>query len=147
MKLLLAPLTALSLAICIASATAREQGNLDLGPAMVRMAELEIEPAQLDAYKAILAAEQATSVRLEPGVLMLHSVSIADDPTKIRLLEVYANKSAYESHVRSPHFLKYKALTANMVRSLRLIDTDPILLCSKTMATRVPQAVCLSPTK
>ena len=63
---------------------------------MVRMAELEIDPAQLDAYKAILAEEQEASVRLEPGVLMLHSVSLADSPTSIRLLEVYANRSAYE---------------------------------------------------
>ena len=34
---------------------------------MVRIAELEIDPAQLDAYKVILAEEQEASVRLEPG--------------------------------------------------------------------------------
>lgn len=99
---------------------------------MVRIAELEIEPAQLDAYKAMLAEEQESSVRLEPGVLMLHSVAIADDPTQIRLLEVYASRSAYEAHIKSPHFLKYKTSTEKMVRSLKLIDTRPILLCAKS---------------
>ena len=99
---------------------------------MVRIAELEIDPAQLDAYKAILAEEQEASVRLEPGVLMLHSVALADSPTSIRLLEVYASRSAYEAHIQSPHFVKYKTSTEKMVKSLRLVETKPILLCAKS---------------
>jgi quinol monooxygenase YgiN len=100
---------------------------------MVRIAELEIDPAQLDAYKVILAEEQEASVRLEPGVLMLHSVALADSPTSIQLLEVYANRSAYEAHLRAPHFIKYKTSTETMVKSLRLIETKPILLCAKAL--------------
>ena len=100
---------------------------------MVRIAELEIDSAQLDAYKAILAEEQQASVRLEPGVLMLHSVALTDSPTSIRLLEVYASRSAYEAHLRAPHFTKYKASTETMVKSLRLIETKPILLCAKAL--------------
>ena len=100
---------------------------------MVRIAELEIDPAQLDAYKAILAEEQEASVRLEPGVLMLHSVALADSPTSIRLLEVYASRSAYEAHLRAPHFIKYKTTTETMVKSLRLVETKPILLCAKAL--------------
>lgn len=97
----------------------------------VRIAELEIDPRQLDQYKVILATEQEASVRTEPGVVMLHSVAIADQPNHIRLLEVYASRSAYEAHVASPHFLRYKTATQNMVLSLKLIDTVPILLCAK----------------
>jgi quinol monooxygenase YgiN len=99
---------------------------------MVRIAELEIDPDQLEAYKAILAEEQEASVRLEPGVLMLHSVSIADNPTHIRLLEVYASRSAYEAHLKAPHFVKYKTSTEAMVKSLKLVPTTPILLCAKS---------------
>jgi quinol monooxygenase YgiN len=99
---------------------------------MVRIAELDTDPAQLDAYKAILAEEQEASVRLEPGVLMLHSVSIADNPTQVRLLEVYTSRSAYEAHLNAPHFIKYKASGEKMVKSLRLIETTPILLCAKS---------------
>jgi quinol monooxygenase YgiN len=101
-------------------------------PPMVRIAEIEVDPAQLDAYKMILAEEQEASVRLEPGVLMLHSVAIADQPNHIRLLEVYADRSAYEAHIRSPHFVKYKTSTELMVKSLKLIATTPILLCAKS---------------
>jgi quinol monooxygenase YgiN len=99
---------------------------------MVRIAVLEIDPAQLDAYKAILREEQEASVRLEPGVLMLHSVQLAEDQTQIRLLEVYASRSAYEAHIKSPHFIKYKMSTEQMVKSLKLIPTVPIMLCAKT---------------
>src|SRR5215203_6240703 len=95
---------------------------------MVRISELEIDPAQLHAYKAILAEEQEASVQLEPGVLMLHSVALAESPTSIRLLEVYASRSAYEAHLRAPHFIKYKTTTETMVKSLRLVETKPILL-------------------
>jgi quinol monooxygenase YgiN len=99
---------------------------------MVRIAEIEVDPAQLDAYKAILAEEQEASVRLEPGVLMLHSMAIAGEPTQIRLLEVYRSRAAYEAHLEAPHFIKYKTSTEKMVRSLKLVDTDPILLCAKS---------------
>ena len=101
-------------------------------PPIVRIAELEIDPAQLDAYKAMLAEEVDTSVRSEPGVLSLNAVSLKGRPASIRLLEVYADQAAYDAHLTSPHFLKYKTGTAGMVRSLRLIETDPILLRSKT---------------
>ena len=110
---------------------------------MVRIAELEIDPAYLEAYKAILAEEQEASVRLEPGVLMLHSVAIADDPAHIRLLEVYASRTAYEAHLKAPHFIKYKTSTETMVRSLKLIETTPILLCAKSKGRAGGPVTCL----
>jgi len=98
---------------------------------IVRIAELEIDPNQLTAYKASLKEEIAASIRLEPGVLALYAVSVKDHPTQIRLFESYSSQSAYESHLRTSHFLKYKADTQTMVRTLKLIETDPILLGSK----------------
>lgn len=98
---------------------------------IVRMAELDIEPGQLSAYKAMLTEEIETSVRVEPGVLSLNAVSIKGSPTQIRILEVYADQTAYEAHLKTAHFLKYKTGTAGMIRSLRLLETDPILLRSK----------------
>lgn len=95
---------------------------------MVRIAELEIDPAQTGPYISALREEIATSVRTEPGVLSLLAVAIKDHPNQVRLFETYADDAAYLSHIRSPHFLKYKQETANMVLSLRLIETNPILL-------------------
>ena len=111
---------------------------------MVRIAEIEVDPAQLGAYKAILAEEQEASVLLEPGVVMLHSVAIAGQPSHIRLLEVYASRSAYEAHLKAPHFVKYKTATEKMVRSLKLVETDPILLCAKSAGTAGGPVTCMS---
>jgi len=49
-----------------------------------------------------------------------------ENPAQIRILEIYSNKSAYENHIKSPHFLKYKASTLKMVKSLKLIDMNCI---------------------
>jgi quinol monooxygenase YgiN len=98
---------------------------------MVRLAELEIDPAHLELYKAALREEIVTSIRTEPGVLTLYAVSIKDHPTQIRLFEMYANAAAYEAHLQSPHFKKYKADTAGMVKSLKLVEAEPLLLDAK----------------
>lgn len=98
---------------------------------LIRLAELDIDPAQLVAYKTALREEIETSIRVEPGVLRLYAVSVKDHPNQIRLFEMYASPAAYQAHLQSAHFRKYKSATANMVKSLRLIETEPLLLGSK----------------
>ena len=98
---------------------------------VVRLAELEIDPAQLERYKATLWEEIEASIRVERGVLTLYAVSVKDHPTQIRLFEIYADTAAYEAHLHSAHFMKYKSGTAGMVKSLKLLETEPILLGTK----------------
>jgi quinol monooxygenase YgiN len=98
---------------------------------LMRIAELDIDPAQLEAYKAALREEIESSLRLEPGVLALYAVSLRENPTQIRIFETYADKDAYESHLVTPHFLKYKMGTQRMVTALKLVETDPIYLGAK----------------
>jgi len=98
---------------------------------MVRIAELEIDPAQLENYKAELRTEIEASIRLEPGVLALYAVSLKNNPTSIRILETYADTDAYKAHIESLHFKKYKTNTEAMVKSLKLVETDPVLLGAK----------------
>jgi quinol monooxygenase YgiN len=100
---------------------------------IVRIAEIEIDPHYLEDYKELLAEEIEASVRLEPGVIFLHSVSLKGAPHMIRVLECYANREAYEQHIKTPHFLKYKTLTNKMVTSLKLIDVDEVALASKAV--------------
>ena len=98
---------------------------------VVRLAELEIDPAQLGPYLAALREEVETSIRVEPGVLTLYSVQVKGAPWRVRLFEMYADSNAYNAHIASPHFQKYKTGTAAMVRSLVLLETDPVLLGTK----------------
>ena len=97
----------------------------------VQIAEIEIDPAQLEAYKAAVAEHAATAVRAEPGVLVLYAVSEKDDPTRVRVFEVYASTDAYRAHLEAPHFKKYKSVTEKMVKSLKLVRTTPIALAAK----------------
>ena len=93
---------------------------------LVRLAKLQIDSAQLEKYKAALKEEIETSLRVEPGVLTLYAVSERNNPTHITILEIYADSNAYKSHIQTPHFLKYKTSTKEMVKSLELVETDPI---------------------
>ena len=110
---------------------------------VIRLWELEVDPAQLGAFRAVGAENLEASIRLEPGVLMMHAVQLADDPTQVRVLEAYASQQAYESHIRTPHFLKYKAAAQRMLRSQRLVPVNPILLCAKggTLPAAVAQGL------
>ena len=56
-----------------------------------------------------------TALRVEPGVLVLYAVSEKDDPTNVRVFEVYASMDAYKAHLEAPHFKKYKTTTEKMV--------------------------------
>ena len=99
----------------------------------VRVAEIEIDPAQLGPYKAAVKEQIEAAVRLEPGVLALYSVTDKENPAHIFVFEMYADVDAYRSHLETAHFKKYKATTQNMVRFLKLRDTVPILLGAKPM--------------
>lgn len=111
--------------------SAHGQTQLQKAPPLIRIAELEIDAAQLLAYKHALSDEIATSVHDEPGVLLLYAVSVKDHPTQVRIFETYKDQAAYESHLQSPQFKKYKGITHEMVKSLKLIETDPIMLAAK----------------
>jgi 4-carboxymuconolactone decarboxylase len=88
---------------------------------IVQLAKLEVDPAQLDAYKAALKQGVETALRVEPGVLRLDAMADKENPAHITLLEVYADEAAYQAHLQAPHFLKYKTETKEMVKSLELV--------------------------
>ena len=93
---------------------------------IVRLAEIEVEPEFLEEYMAFAKEVGETSVKVEPGVLTLFSMQTKEDPCKIYILEIYANQEAYQSHIQTAHFKKYKEGTAKMVKSLKLIDVNPL---------------------
>jgi quinol monooxygenase YgiN len=102
---------------------ARAQNNNQ----MVRLAKLVIDPGQLENFKAALKEEIETSVRIEPGVKTLYAVSEKNHPVHITILEIYADTAAYKTHLKAPHFIKYKTGTKNMVKSLELVETIPLV--------------------
>ncbi len=93
---------------------------------MVRLAKITVDPAQINQYNTALKEQMKTAVGVEPGVLTYYAVADKSDPTRITILEIYADTAAYKKHIETPHFKKYKATVQNMVKSLELVDVDLI---------------------
>lgn len=103
----------------------------DAEQTVVRIAELVIDPVQLEAYTAAVKEEMEESIRVEPGVLAIYSVAEKGKPISLRFFEIYANDEAYRAHLESPHFKKYVAVTQPMIQSRKLIETVPVQLSAK----------------
>lgn len=99
---------------------------------IIRISEIEVDSNYLKEYNAILQEESRASVQLEAGVIAIYPMYQKENPTQVRILEIYANRKAYEAHLKTPHFQKYKTSTLKMVKSLKLVDMDNI--DSPTMA-------------
>ena len=111
--------------------------NLDKHPSMcakeqmqpdgiVRLSKIEVFPEYLDEYMQYASEVGEVSLRTEPGVLTMYAVREKERPWIVTILETYASKEAYEKHLRSQHFLRYKKETEHMVKSLVLSDQTPL---------------------
>ena len=93
---------------------------------IVRLAEIEVYPEHLTEYLKFANEVDRQSVECEPGVVCLFPMQSAEDSTQIRILEIYASEEAYQSHIKTAHFLKYKQGTLHMVKSLKLPTMQPL---------------------
>lgn len=111
--------------------------NLDKQPGMcaklpmtadgiVRLSKIEVYPKHLEEYMKYAAEVGEISLRTEPGVLTMYAVGEKENPCIVTILETYASKEAYDSHIASEHFQKYKQGTLHMVKELTLSDQTPL---------------------
>lgn len=111
--------------------------NLDKQPGMcakepmsadgiVRLSKIEVYPQYLDEYMKYATEVGEISLRIESGVLTMYAVGEKENPCKVTILETYASRAAYEKHIASEHFQKYKQGTLHMVKSLVLSDQTPL---------------------
>lgn len=94
----------------------------------IRIARIVVDSAQLDQYKAALKEGVQSAIQKEPGVLQLYAVYDKAHPTHVTVFEIYASVEAYQLHIQTDHFKKYKATVQGMVKSLELTDVMPIAL-------------------
>lgn len=93
---------------------------------IVRLSKIEVYPGLLEEYMKYAAEVGEISLRIEPGVLTMYAVQEKENPCMITILETYSSKAAYEKHIASEHFQKYKQGTLHMVKSLVLSDQNPV---------------------
>ncbi len=94
---------------------------------IVRISRIEVDPAQLPEYLALVTECGRESMAKEAGVYMMYSMQEKAHPERISILEIYADRAAYEHHIQTPHFQKYKKRTLKMVKQLDLLDQNPLV--------------------
>ena len=112
--------------LCFSNKAMAQQKNQ-----MVRLAKIQVDPAQLENYNAALKEQMAAAISLEPGVLTYYAVADKADPSHITILEIYADTAAYKAHIETAHFKKYKEIVQHMVKSLELMDVNLIASAKK----------------
>ncbi len=98
---------------------------------MHRIAKIKVDANQLERYQVALYEQMNAAIQLEPGVLSYTVVADKKDANSITIFEVYASLEAYQSHIATPHFKKYKETVKDMVLSLELIDTELVARVQK----------------
>ena len=93
---------------------------------IVRLSRIEVYPQFLDEYIKYVTEVGEISLRTEPGVLTMYAVGEKENPCQITILETYASREAYDRHIASAHFRKYRQGTLHMVKSLELTDQTPL---------------------
>jgi quinol monooxygenase YgiN len=72
-----------------------------------------------------------SALKNEKGVLAYAAVQDKNHPNRITIMETYASVPAYQSHIQTDHFKKYKTTVADMVTQLELTDVIPISIQTK----------------
>ena len=83
---------------------------------IVRLSKIEVYPQFVDEYIKYVTEVGEISLRTEPGVLTMYAVAEKENPCQITILETYASREAYDKHIASAHFQKYKQGTLHMVK-------------------------------
>ena len=117
-----------------AAHTTEKEANMKSGKtakvtaeSIVRLSRITVDPERLAEYLVFATECGRRSMAEEPGVLMMYSMQDKAHPEQITILEIYADSAAYERHIKTPHFQKYKQGTLAMVRKLELLDQTPLV--------------------
>ena len=114
------------LVLCVTAVAQEKTASLSKETMLVRLAEIEVFPEHLQEYLKFANEVDRLSVEHELGVICLFPMQSAEDSTQIRILEIYASEDAYQSHLKTKHFQKYKQGTLHMVKSLKLPAMQPL---------------------
>jgi 4-carboxymuconolactone decarboxylase len=113
----------LLLTLNLSGINAQQRSNKDL---MVRIAEIKIFPEYLNEYTDILKKEAAASMEKETGVIAIFPMFEQKNNSQLRIVEIYANRDAYQTHLKTAHFQEYKTSTIKMVKSLKLVEMEAL---------------------
>jgi (4S)-4-hydroxy-5-phosphonooxypentane-2,3-dione isomerase len=94
------------------------------------MVQLEVRPEKREEFLAGMSANAEASVRDEPGCLRFDVCSVAADPHRFVLYELYTDAEAFAAHKASPHFAQWREIADRVLASQ--VNTPGELLVTHT---------------
>jgi len=79
----------------------------------VILAPIQIKEGFREKFVEAMVEDARDSVAHEPGCLRFDVIQDAGDPNRIWVYEVYKDEKAFEAHMQTPHFLKWKQTVAD----------------------------------
>ncbi|MDO5309330.1 MAG: antibiotic biosynthesis monooxygenase [Planctomycetia bacterium] len=106
---------------------------------MVHWAILESTPGQMKQMQQFAVQHVAPEVKKEAGTYALYGGVSEKEPDTLRLLEIYEDQRAYELHVGSEAFQRYRQARQPILKSLTIVEVEPIAMqqCQDGVGTRL----------
>ena len=80
-----------------------------------------IDPGARTGFMALLRENARQSVALEPGCRQFDIVEADGPPGDVWLYEIYSDRAAFDTHLKTEHFLSFDAATRGMVMDKTVI--------------------------
>jgi quinol monooxygenase YgiN len=91
---------------------------------LVVLVEFRLKPGSSHAFGQLIAANARSSVADEPGCRRFDIATAADDQERVFLYEIYDDRAAFDHHVTTPHYLRFKEGTSELIEgsTVHLLD-------------------------
>ena len=74
----------------------------------VIIAPIKIKEGYKEQFVEAMLDDAKGSMKNEPGCLRFDVIQDGDDPNQIWLYEVYVDEAAFQAHMKTPHFIKWR---------------------------------------
>jgi quinol monooxygenase YgiN len=86
---------------------------------------IDIQPDRIADFLKAMRADAVGSVTREPGCLRFDIIQDEQKPSRIHLYEVYADKAAFDAHLKTPHFLTWQETVKDWFASPPVVCAGP----------------------
>jgi len=95
--------------------------------AYVIVVDFRINEGAKPEFRRLIDVNARDSCRHEPGCRRFDVLEFPDDAHRILLYEIYDDRAAFDSHVKSPHFQLFNKASAPLVREKKVLSCE--LVC------------------
>jgi quinol monooxygenase YgiN len=91
---------------------------------LVVLVEFRLRPGSSQAFAELVGANAKASVADEPGCRRFDIATSAEEPDRLFLYEIYDDRAAFDHHVTTQHYLRFKEATAELITgsTVHLLD-------------------------